>query len=61
VTEMVMIAITPMPPTISAIDEITPRAQQDRRGNLSHTLRIASDVTMSKSFGLSSVSRVECA
>ena len=34
VTEMVMIAMTPMPPTISAIDEITTSDEQDRRGDL---------------------------
>ena len=33
VTEMVMIAMTPMPPTISAIDEITTSARKIARVN----------------------------
>ena len=55
VTEMVMMAITPIPPTISAIEEITTSDSSTACEICSHTLSTASWVTRSKSFGLSSV------
>ena len=51
VTEIIMIAMTPMPPTISAIDEITTSAEERRLLIWSHTFRTASCVARSKSFG----------
>ena len=54
VTEIIMIAITPMPPTISAIDEITTSASSTARLICSHVRSRASCVMMSKSFGSSS-------
>ena len=52
-----MMAITPMPPTISAIDEMTIRASTMARVKLFRMPRIESAVTMSKSFSWSSLSR----
>ena len=57
VTEMVMMAITPMPPTISAIDEITTSASRMARVNWLRMPRIESAVSRSKSFSSSSRSR----
>ena len=53
VTEMVMMAITPMPPTISAIDEMTTSASMMARVKLFRMPMIESAVTMSKSFSWS--------
>ena len=50
-----MIAITPMPPTISAMDEMTTSDSSTAWEIWSHTLSTASWVTRSKSLGLSSV------
>ncbi len=52
-----MMAITPMPPTISAIEEITTRARTIARVKFSRNFRTLSAVIMSKSFGSSSRSR----
>ncbi len=50
VTEIIMIAITPMPPTMSAIDEITTSASVTARVSWSKIFMIRSDVRTSKSF-----------
>ena len=55
VTEIIMIAITPMPPTISAIDEMTTSASSTARLICSHVRSSASCVMTSKSFGSSSL------
>ncbi len=46
-----MIAITPIPPTMSAIDDMTTSAKKVPRLIWSHNLRKASWVTRSKSLG----------
>jgi len=51
VTEIDMMAITPMPPTISAIDEMTMSAKNVAWLIRSHSRRKASCVTRSKSSG----------
>ena len=48
-----MIAMTPMPPTISAIELMTTSARNVAWLNWSHTLSAASGVARSKSFGSS--------
>ena len=51
VTEIDMMAITPMPPTISAIDEMTTSAKNVARLKFSQIFRNASCVSRSKSSG----------
>jgi hypothetical protein len=51
-----MIAITPMPPTISAMEEITTSAKNVPWLIRSHSFRTASCVSTSKSSGSSSLS-----
>jgi hypothetical protein len=54
VTEIIMMAITPMPPTISATEEITTSARNTARLIWSQSRRMASWPPSSKSFGSSS-------
>ncbi len=51
VTEIVMMAITPIPPTMRAIDEITTSDSRMAAEIWSQTARMASAVTRSKSLG----------
>ena len=54
VTEIIMIAMTPMPPTIKAIEEMTTRARTPAWVSWSKAFMTASPVTRSKSSGWSS-------
>ena len=61
VTEIIMIAITPMPPTIRAIDEMTTSARKVALVIWSKSFSAVSCVATSKSFGWSSSARAGCA
>ena len=57
VTEIVMMAITPMPPTIRAIEEMTNSASTTAFVNCRRNATMKSAVTVSKSFSSPSLSR----